>query len=239
MHLAICAENAADRKQLERLLKRESDRTSGQYGPLYVDSFGSPENMLQNPMQYDGFFLDVSETESFPSKIIRKMDDYGVRAPIVICACCFTDFPPLSEHTGWFYLAKPVKPEMLSQIIKQVRSIRDSAEPLIEFRAEGQTHYVTEPEILYAVSSKDSIDIHLTGNRILNIQNSIPNLFSEISIYESFFAPSRKAILNARHMTRLKGCKADMSDGSSFSVSFTSLSYAKYAFRKFHDGSPT
>lgn len=233
MHLAICADNVADRKQLERLLKRESDKNASLKGILYVDSFGSPKNMLQNPMQYDAFFLDLSMGDAYPEEIIQSLKDTGVQAPIILCAPDFSVYPELKEDTGLLTLKKPVSPATLSQIIEQVRSIKDSAEPLIEFRVEGQTYYVTEPEILYAVSVKDSLEVHLTKNRILNIQNTISNLFSEINRYESFFASSRKAILNGRHICHLKGCKAKMTDGTCFSIGLSSLSYAKDIFRKF------
>ena len=39
MHLAVCDDNIADRKQMERLLGRESDRRLNTTGVLYVDSF--------------------------------------------------------------------------------------------------------------------------------------------------------------------------------------------------------
>ncbi len=38
MHLAICDDHMADRKQMERLLGRESDRRMNTTGVLYVDS---------------------------------------------------------------------------------------------------------------------------------------------------------------------------------------------------------
>lgn len=234
MHLAICADNVADRKQLERLLKRESDKNASAKGILYVDSFGNPKNMLQNPMQYDAFFLDLSIGDAYPEEIIQSLKDTGVQAPIILCAPDFSVYPKLNEdNAGLLTLKKPVGTAALSQIIEQARSIKDSAEPLIEFRVEGQTFYVTEPEILYAVSVKDSLEVHLTKNRILNIQNTIPNLFSEINRYESFFAPSRKAILNGRHICHLKGHKAEMTDGTCFSIGLSSLSYAKDIFHKF------
>lgn len=234
MHLAICADNVADRKQLERLLKRESDKNAAQNGILYVDSFGNAENMLKNPMQYDAFFLDISEGTVFPSNTIQALNSIGVQAPVILCATDFTAFPQIRENSQLLALKKPIKPEELSQIIQQAQSIKDSAEPLIEFRVEGQTCYVTEPEILYAICIKDHLDIHLTDNRVLTIQNTIPNLFSEISMYESFFAPTQKAILNGRHICRMKGCKAEMTDGCCFSVGLSRLSYAKYVFQKFH-----
>lgn len=233
MHLAICADNVADRKQLERLLKRESDKNASTKGILYVDSFGSPKNMLQNPMQYDAFFLDLSAGDAYPEEIIQSLKDTGVQAPIILCAPDPFVYSELQEDTQLLGLKKPVSPAALSQIIEKARSIKDAAEPLIEFRVEGQTYYVTEPEILYAVSVRDSLEVHLTKDRILKIQNTIPNLFSEINGYESFFAPSRKAILNGRHICRLKGCKAEMTDGACFSIGLSSLSYAKDMFLKF------
>ena len=50
MHLAICDDHMADRKQMERLLGRESDRRLNTTGVLYVDSFGSKESILTTPM---------------------------------------------------------------------------------------------------------------------------------------------------------------------------------------------
>ena len=59
MHLAICDDHMADRKQMERLLGRESDRRLNTTGVLYVDSFGSKESILTTPMIYDAIFMDI------------------------------------------------------------------------------------------------------------------------------------------------------------------------------------
>ena len=59
MHLAICDDHMADRKQMERLLGRESDRRLNTTGVLYVDSFGSKESILVTPMIYDAIFMDI------------------------------------------------------------------------------------------------------------------------------------------------------------------------------------
>ena len=53
LHIAICDDNIADRKQLERLLKRESDKRAAVSGIVYTDSFGNAVARLANPMQYD------------------------------------------------------------------------------------------------------------------------------------------------------------------------------------------
>ena len=61
MHLAVCDDNIADRKQTERLLGRESDRRINTTGVLYVDSFGNRNAILSTPMIYDGLFMDMVE----------------------------------------------------------------------------------------------------------------------------------------------------------------------------------
>ena len=50
MHIAICDDNVADRKQLERLLKRESDKRASSTGIIYADSFGNASALLANPI---------------------------------------------------------------------------------------------------------------------------------------------------------------------------------------------
>ena len=67
MHIAICDDNIADRKQLERLLKRESDKRAGTTGSFYTDSFGNCEILAINNMLYDLFFIDSSYGSEHPS----------------------------------------------------------------------------------------------------------------------------------------------------------------------------
>ena len=57
MHIAICDDNVADRKQLERLLSRESDARMAQSGVFYTDSFG--DTMLGDPFLYSLIPLTV------------------------------------------------------------------------------------------------------------------------------------------------------------------------------------
>lgn len=234
MHLAIYAENPADRKQLERLLQREADKTNAEQEIFYTDSFGSIKNMLLNPRQYDGFFLDFEESGSLPENLFRKLYRYGVRVPVVLC----------TENTGIkitsvrdipvYILKKPVEQKELSRMLEKLHSIMKSAKPMIELRTEDDTYYVTEPEILYALARDNKLELHLTNERTLEIQNTVPNLFSEISRYESFFAPNQKTIINGRHIRRIMGWKITMVDGCTFSVKPSYLTYARYTFHKYH-----
>ena len=62
MHIAVCDDNIADRKQMERLLGRASDRRLHTTGVLYIDSYGNVEAALRPPMLYDAFFLAIANS---------------------------------------------------------------------------------------------------------------------------------------------------------------------------------
>ena len=58
MHIAICDDIIADRKQLERLLSRESDRRIKTTGNLYLESFGGIAALTHATMINDLFVID-------------------------------------------------------------------------------------------------------------------------------------------------------------------------------------
>ena len=85
MHLAICDDHMADRKQMERLLGRESDRRLNTTGVLYVDSFGSKESILVTPMIYDAIFMDMTEDGCDAMELSHMLRADGTDVPIVFC----------------------------------------------------------------------------------------------------------------------------------------------------------
>ena len=82
MHLAICDDHMADRKQMERLLGRESDRRLNTTGVLYVDSFGSKESILTTPMIYDAIFMDMTEDGCDAVELSHMLRADGTDVPI-------------------------------------------------------------------------------------------------------------------------------------------------------------
>ena len=87
MHIAICDDNIADRKHLERLLGRESDKRAGTPNILYVDSFGDRDALLRNtPGMYDLFFIDLVETPTLAMETIRLLQEAGAKAPVTMCS---------------------------------------------------------------------------------------------------------------------------------------------------------
>lgn len=233
MHIAICDDNVADRKQLERLLKRESDRRSSTTGILYADSFGNAPALLSNPMQYDAFYIDMCRTEGVCGMdVVEGLLAKGVNAPIVMC-CSLVNYREQEFPSNVIFLDKPIRTEALTKSIDHALSIKSKAPSLIELREDKDTYYVTEPDIAYAIEEGMYVTVTLTDGRKINMVSTAINFFSEIEMYASFFAPTPKIIVNGRHIDSLRLHRIVMKDGSVFKASGRCMQYARYAMEEF------
>lgn len=240
MHIAVCDDNVADRKQMERLLKRESDGRASSSEGFYTDSFGNAQSLLHNPMQYDVFYVDICRTEGLTgAKVASSLIDTGVNAPIVLC-CSDINYREYTFPPNVIFLEKPIKAEELSASIDYALSIKAKALPLIELRMEcpssigEDTIYVTEPDILYAVEKGRIVMVTLTDGRQVPMVTSAANFFAQLENYPTFFEPAGKLIINGRHIRELQRSKAVMTDGTIFRIGFHCLKYAKYIYNEYH-----
>ena len=100
MHIAVCDDNVADRKQLERQIKRESDKRAASTGIIYSDSFGNSTSLLSNPMQYDAFYIDMCLTEGITgTEVANALIAQGVNAPIVPGIMPITNYSRLARFS--------------------------------------------------------------------------------------------------------------------------------------------
>lgn len=234
MHIAICDDNTADRKQLERLLKRESDKRAATTGIIYADSFGNAPMLLANPMQYDAFYIDMCKTEGVTGMdVVRELTEKGVNAPIVMCSSDI-NYREQNFPDNVIFLDKPIKADELSASIDHAHSIMEKAEPLIELREDKETYYVTESDIMYAVESGLHVIVSLTDGRKISIVSTAMNFFSQIESHPTFVAPSMKVVLNGRYIEKIGFHKAIMTDGTKFSIHRDCMKYTKYVFDEYH-----
>lgn len=236
MHIAVCDDNVADRKQFERLIKRESDRRAATDGILFADFFGNADSLLANPMQYDVFYIDMCKTpDTSAEQIVTALAEKGVNVPIVLC-CSDIDYRTLTLPGDISYLDKPIRPEELSGTVDHAFVVKSHAVSLIEFREEKNTYYVTEPEILYAIQDGLFVDIHLADGRTVHVMDNALNLFGQLESYPSFLMPSLKTVLNGRYIQKFKFHKAVMTDGKTFKIASGCMPYAKDVFEKYAKG---
>lgn len=233
MHVAVCDDNVADRKQMERLLVRESDRRSRETGLLYTDSFGNASALLHNPMQYDIFFLDICRTEGVTvQEIVAGLLAAGVKVPIYLC-CSRIDYRQYTFPENVFFINKAIRAAELTLAIDRGAEYKQNAVPLLELRLENETLYVTEAEILYAIAQDGKhVAVTLTDQRRVLMTTSIENLYGQWEKQETIVNPSRKLILNARHVASRSPLKVTMTDGATFAAGGKYQRYIAYIQEK-------
>ena len=215
MHIAVCDDNVADRKQLERLLKRESDKRAASTGIIYTDSFGNSTALLSN------------------TDVVNALTAQGVNAPIILC-CSKINYREQTYPENVIFLDKPIKVAELAQSIDHALEIMAKAVPLIELREDEDTIYVTEPDILYAEEEGRNVIVTLKDGRTVKVATTAINLFSQIENHPTFFAPTVRAILNGRYMEKLGFRKVIMCDGKKFPLHRDCVAYAKQLLAEYH-----
>lgn len=254
MHIAVCDDNIADRKQMERLLGRASDRRLHTTGVLYIDSYGNVEAVLRSPMLYDAFFIDMTNGPVNGFQLARKLIDAGVVAPIVLCISTI-DYPSVVEaalakvpedvteasnhdilrrqlQKQILYLQKPIKVNELDQMLDHAQSLKAETIPTIELRGEQDTLYVHEDEILYACKDGNYLRVVLSQNRHLDILSTLENFYSQIAMFPGFILISEHCLINAAFVEKISLLKLTMKDGQRFNVSPLALGKIKNALAK-------
>ncbi|MBQ7839820.1 MAG: hypothetical protein IJ390_04955 [Lachnospiraceae bacterium] len=217
MHLAVCDDHIADRKQMERLLGRESDRRIPTTGVLYVDSYGSKNSVLLAPMIYDAMFLDMNEDDCDAVEIANMLRADGARIPIVFC-CGKIDYrksPDLPNNV--FFLDKPIQVAELSQMIDILLEKKNEQVDKLEFRNRTETFYVTEQELVYAVpEGLRETKIHLLDGSDRITDMTFENFCGNLGAYDSYILLANRTVINMSYVKEISLFKVTLTNGTSF-----------------------
>lgn len=220
MHLAVCDDQIADRKQTERLLGRESDRRIPTTGVLYVDSFGSKNSILTTPMIYDAIFMDMTE-ECDAVELANMLRADGATAPIVFCCGkinyrCAANLPDNS-----FFIDKPILVKDLTAIIDQLLVIKNNQVKKLEFRNRSETFYLLEEDLLYVEVANDrELMLHLFNGDTRITEMSLKTFCGNCKDCNSYIEISCHVILNMLYIKEVTFFKVTMLDGKQFRLGF-------------------
>lgn len=204
MHIAVYDDNIADRKQLERLLGRESDKRIKTTGNLYIDSHGNFESLLHAPMQYELFFVDCHTTDKNGMDVARMLRKSGVTAPIVMCSgetdyTAFSAAPELLLH-----IKKPIQKEALSAIIDEALEIHTHVERPITIQGEKETIYLHERDILYANEYNHTMHIHTASGKVHSMLGRVLDLIVTLEEHPHFYRTEKACIINLTHVSEVR-----------------------------------
>lgn len=235
MHIAICDDNIADRKQLERLLDRESDRRKGTSGVFFCDSYGNSEHLSRNPMPYELFFLDMTSEEPDGLSFAIELRRLGVTAPIALCSSsinyreALNKLPEQERPADLLFIDKPIKVADLTAIIDEALHLGLNRASTIELRSDRTTVYAYEDDIAYVTSKNFYLTVHLTDGRDVTMLDTASNFYSMIKSYKHLVLVSERTIINAAHVEKINGLKVTMDDGKRLSCPLYSRPFLSYA----------
>lgn len=219
MHIAICDDNVADRKHLERLLSRESDKRAGTPNILYVDSYGDKEHFLRNPLMYDMIFMDMTSTATVAEEIINQLSYMGLNAPLILYSSKidYRKFPNLPKTV--VHMTKPYLPEPLPELLKLGDAHVLGDIETLPVPCENGIHYVPKDNIFYCTPFESGCALALKDGTLMYCACDISEIQVLVLPYREFYRASKKLIINMKFVSMITPISVMMQDYKEFFIS--------------------
>lgn len=222
LSVALFDTNFGDRKQMERLLQRESDKRTDTC-PIYTTTFGNKDTLLSSQRIYDAYFLDIPDELYSAYDLAKDLRLKDIASPIIFLCSSINYRECGRELSNTFFMDKPVLVADLATMIEGL--IQQKVEhyvPSIEIRSISKTSYLTEREIVYCENQKHTrnITIHLQDGTTMFTENDIDNFLSELEPLGQFFMANNRIIVNARYVAKTTFFKVTLQNGTSFMRSY-------------------
>ena len=225
MYFAICDDNIADRKQSERLLKRQADRIFKEKGErIYLHSYGNTDAFMSKPQMYQGLFIDMTSSETNGLEIAQRLLDMGIAKPIILC-CSKIDYRKLAEESGieaenLYFLDKPIKVAEITNMVDIIMEKREVPAAKLELRDHDGTVYAGGDDIVCVKGKGQEINVYLADGRKLSLLYTVYDFFYDCAAFPQICPVSDNALININHIKKKTPLSVKMSNGESFMISF-------------------
>ncbi len=222
LSVALFDTNFGDRKQMERLLERESDKRTDSC-PIYTTTFGNKDTLLNTQRIYDAYFLDIPDEQYSAYDLAKDLRLKNIASPIIFLCSSMNYRECGRELSNTFFMDKPILVADLTAMVEElIHQKVENYVPAIEIRDITKTHYLTEREIVYCENIKRTrnITIHLQDGTTMFTENDIDNFLSELEPLGQFFMVNNNIIVNARYVAKTTFFKVYLQNGKSFKRSY-------------------
>lgn len=201
MHIAICDDNVADRKHLERLLSRESDKRAGTPNILYVDSYGEKMHFLANPLKYNLIFMDMSSEPGIVEFILEHLNAMGYHAPLVLYSdkIDYTRIPNLPDYV--VHARKPYIPDPLPEFLALGDANVMGHVVTVAVHVDSVINHVPKYTILYAIEENKTCRLYLTDGKSTKVDEKIDELRQLFEPFEEFARVNNNSIANFKYVS--------------------------------------
>lgn len=230
MHIAICDDNVADRKHLERLLSRESDKRAGTPNILYVDSYGEKMHFLANPLKYNLIFMDMSTEPGIVEFIIEHLNDMGYHAPLVLYSdkIDYTQIPNLPDYV--VHARKPYIPDPLPGFLALGDANVTGHVVSVSVHTNTVLTHIPKYTIMYAIEDNSTCRLYLTDGKTVPVDERIDELCQLFEPYEEFARVNKNSIANFKYVSAVMPLTIVMQDSKELKIPL--LRYKQYKFLK-------
>ena len=213
LYIAVCDDNAADRKQIERLLDRENNLQKSKGNPLYFDSFGNKDSLMKTPNRYNLFLITATaDSELNGIAIANEIKQAGIDA-LIVMMCTKEQSEDLTE-AGFTTKVKPLTASDISELVEFAKVHALNKEPLIEIRCSNTTIFAKPEEFICAIANKNGfgLEVYLNDGRNYSATDT-PDQFS--MWLESFDEIVRcgNNYVNREHVKSLSAFHLTLSNG--------------------------
>lgn len=220
MHVAICDDNVADRKHMERLLSRESDKRAGSANILYIDSYGNKDHFLSgNPLKYNIIFMDMCSEPGIVEEILEYLEKSGYNAPLILYSSKidYTAIPNLPSyiiHAKKPYITDPL-PEYLSL------GDANAAQSIVTVSIHKESIINTVPKdfIMYALQNEAGCTLYPVDGAPVKVDETIGDLRQIFEPFEEFKRVNKNSIVNFKYVSKVNLFTIIMKDTTRFFMS--------------------
>lgn len=218
MHIAICDDNIADRKQLERLLQRESDARSGSSGVFYIDSYGSHTSLVNAAMTYDLYFIDITGGDKNGLEVAWELRKSGIHVPIVLCNSTIYYPSFRSQPENIFHLEKPIKLAELREKLDTALDMSQQKIRTIEIRCESTTVYIQPCDVVYVLPLGHLSAVHCQDGTVVNMFGSLNEFYYLVESEKKFIFARKNMIVNIDYISALSLTRLKLKTGETFHI---------------------
>ncbi|MBO4457253.1 MAG: hypothetical protein J5802_06015 [Butyrivibrio sp.] len=224
MYFAICDDNIADRKQSERLLKRQADRIFKEKEErIYLHSYGNVDAFMSKPQMYQALFIDMTSSDHDGIDIAKLLLDMGIAKPIILC-CSSIDYRERAKEEGLeaenlYFLDKPIKVAEITAMVDTIMEKREVPAAKLELRDHDGTVYAGGDDIVCVKGKGQEINIYLADGRKLNLLSTVYDFFYECGAFPQICPVSDNALINVNHIQKKSLLSVKMNNGESFLIS--------------------
>lgn len=211
----------ANRRQFERMLKREADKRKNEIPAVYIDSYGSCTALMVAPMLYNIFFLDYESEGTNSYEIAMALRETGCTAPIYICISEADTIEPYDSDNlsnMIFRIHKPLLVDQVSCCITNVLEIMHQKQPLLEFRGIKSTIYLKEEELSYVKRTSHELELHRANGDIDYITSNHREAFHSLENHDSFIPAGKDYLLNMHSIETVTAFSVIMKNGETISI---------------------